>query len=281
MHKRIKVKHESNGINKENVETTTVTRRNTGYVFSRIISHYRKGAKLVPPPLKKVFKDQSTTIETIENIEELRISKGDLLEAGKGVKYFFRFIDNLIFEDDCDNQTLLDHVLTIRNCNVKMPETVSNLLFYSLVRQKPKFVPDKDDLKDITIRNVIKEAYDEFATACQLNNQRIGEAVNELFWHSVSEMEGLHILLHNPNANPIDTLIVSSLEKLEVTAKDLNEIKNRSILFHRIKKLVFAPDIDKDKFTRSVVGIYNCDEVELPETIPKLLRISRVKKYPN
>ncbi|MFW9992433.1 MAG: hypothetical protein ACFFD4_10330, partial [Candidatus Odinarchaeota archaeon] len=124
------------------------------------------------------------------------------------------------------------------------------------------------------------ENYDEFITACQLNGQKVGDAVNELLWGFVPEMEAFQILIHEINTNPHDGLVVTLLNNLEVTKADLNAIKDKKILFHRIKKLVFAPDIDKDVFVNTVVGIYNCDEVILPETVPKLLRLSRVKKYP-
>ncbi|MFW9992432.1 MAG: hypothetical protein ACFFD4_10320 [Candidatus Odinarchaeota archaeon] len=139
------------------VGLTKIWGRNTGHVFNHLISNYRKGHPLMPPRMKRHTSDKNLQIEIIEGIEELRISKKDLLEAGNNVKYYFRSINNLVFSEDCDNQVLLNHVHRIRNCNVKMPETVSNLLFYSIVRQRIPLDITKEDLKDITIRNVVKE----------------------------------------------------------------------------------------------------------------------------
>lgn len=83
--------------------------------------------------------------------------------------------------------------------------------------------------------------------------------------------------LHTVNASLLDTLIVTSLERLEVTAGDLAGMKDRKQLFHRIKEPVFATDIDKTSFVNSVIGIYSCEKVEVPETIPKLIQLSRIK----
>ncbi|MHA1450277.1 MAG: hypothetical protein ACTSP4_12740 [Candidatus Hodarchaeales archaeon] len=239
--------------------------RNTGHVFSRLISHYNAEAPPIPPFFKHLYQKEQFKLETITNVEKLTVSRDDLQAAGKKIKYFFRSIQDLVFTDDCDNKIILDHVFRIWNCGVKMPESVSKLLFHSLVRHRSLHVSENAVLKDVTIRNVEQETYEEFATACQLNNQTIGNAVNSLLGDFVTEMESLHIIVHVLAANPLNTLVVSSLDSLNITADDLKEIKETKILFHRIKNLTFDNDIDEHIFIESVIGIYNCDNVELPE----------------
>ncbi|MHA2273890.1 MAG: hypothetical protein ACXACI_18725 [Candidatus Hodarchaeales archaeon] len=255
--------------------------RNIGFAFSRIISHYTKSHPFAPSLhfILKRFHRPSPSLEVIEGLEDLTITKNDLIEAGD-VKYYFKSIKNLIFDEQIDNRTLLRHVSEIRDCQVKMPETVSSLLFHSLVRNPSEYSPITENFKDITIRNVEKDTYDDFVATCHLRKMKIGDAVNELLFRLVPEMEYRHILLHDLKVDPEEVLVVTSLDKLEASAQDLAEIQDRKILFHRIKDLIFAPDVEKEDFIEAVVGIYNCGKVDLPPAVPRLIQISRVKAYP-
>lgn len=256
--------------------------RNMGFAFTHLLRHYRKDQPFFfgSHMIKKGHRDVFPSLEIIEGEDELRISKNDLTEVGD-VKFVFKAIQKLIFSDDIDNRTLLNHVQAIRDCkSFHLPKKVSNLVFHSLIRQKPVYEPVKENLKDITVRNVRKDIYDDFAATCQLQKQKIGDAVNELLVWVVPAIEVRHILLFDLMTETPDPLIVTSLEQLEVTKEDLREIQDRKILFHRIGKLVFTPEIAKEDFIRKVIGIYNCEQVKLPPTIPRLLRYSRVKRYP-
>ena len=263
------------------VRLTKIWGRNTGFAFSRVICHYGKDHpfRLIPPFMKKGFRGPLPSLEVIEGPDELKVTKKDLTEAGN-VRYCFKSIEKLIFNDKIDNQTLLNHVFQIRNCNVQMPKTISNLLFHSLVRNRPVYTPIEDNLKDITIRNVEKDIYEEFAATCQLKKKKIGDAVNELLSQLVPEMEYRHILLFDLDVDPHTVLTVTSLDRLDVSVQDLAEIRDRKILFHRIKELKFSSNIEKTDFVNSVIGIYNCENVKLPPTIPHLIQLSRVKIYP-
>ncbi|MFQ5978079.1 MAG: hypothetical protein ACE5OZ_08120 [Candidatus Heimdallarchaeota archaeon] len=256
--------------------------RNMGFAFTHLLRHYRKDLPFFfgSHMIKKGHRDFFPSLEIIEGEEELRISKNDLTEVGN-VKFVFKAIQKLIFSDDIDNKTLLNHVQAIRDCSsYHFPKNVSNLVFHSLIREKPVYEPIEENLKDITVRNVRKDIYDDFAAACQLQKQKIGDAVNELLVWVVPAIEVRHILLFDLIAETPDPLIVTSLEQLEVTNKDLREIQDRKILFHRIGELIFSADIAKNDFIRSVIGIYNCNQVNLPRAIPRLLRFSRIKRYP-
>ncbi|MFW9916189.1 MAG: hypothetical protein ACFFGZ_11335 [Candidatus Thorarchaeota archaeon] len=255
--------------------------RNIGFAFSRVISHYGKSHPFASGPhfvIRRIHKP-SPSLEVIEGLDDLTVSKNDLIEAGN-VKYCFKSIKNLVFDEEIDNRTLLQHVYEIRDCQVKMPESVSSLLFHSLVRNQLEYIPIDENLKDITIRNVETAAYDDFVATCQLKKKKIGDAVNEIFSWLIPEMEYRHILLLDLRVDPEDVLVVTSLDKLEAPAQDLAEIHDRRILFHRIKELIFAPEVEKEDFINAVIGIYNCEKVKLPRAVPRLIRISRVKTYP-
>ncbi|MFX0113582.1 MAG: hypothetical protein ACFFB3_03460 [Candidatus Hodarchaeota archaeon] len=279
--KTITIRGVDKNLYEEFIGLTKAWGRNIGFAFSRIISYYGKSHPFgsgLHSILKRMHKP-SPSLEVIEGLDDLTISKKDLTEAGN-VKYYFKSIGKLVFDEEIDNRTLLHHVYEIRDCQVKMPETVSSLLFHSLVRNPPEYIPVDENLKDVTIRNVEKDTYDDFVATCQLKKKKIGDAVNEIFSRLIPEMEYRHILLLDLQVDPEDVLVVTSLDRLEAQARDLAEIQGRKILFHRIKELIFAQEVEKANFISAVIGIYNCDKVKLPPAVPRLIRISRVKEYP-
>ncbi|MFX0117388.1 MAG: hypothetical protein ACFFB3_22765 [Candidatus Hodarchaeota archaeon] len=263
------------------VGLTKIWKRNIGFAFSQLIGHYGKDLPFIFSHhlRKRGGKSPRSSLEIIEGLEELIITKNDLTEAGER-KFVFKSIKKLVFDEEIDNKTLLDHVQVIKDCTVKLPKKASSLVFHSLIRQKPVYTPIEENLKDITIRNVRKDIYDDFVATCQLQKRKIGEAVNELLVWLVPAMESRHILVFDLMADPHDTLVITSLDNLAVTGHDLAEIKDRQILFHRIRDLEFAPDVEKSDFIDSVIGVYNCEHIKLPPALPRLFKYSRVKKYP-
>ncbi|MFX0095337.1 MAG: hypothetical protein ACFFBD_26620, partial [Candidatus Hodarchaeota archaeon] len=143
-----------------------------------------------------------------------------------------------------------------------------------------KYKSPENNFKDVTIRNVITSVYDEFVSACQLNNQKIGDAVNELLAQVLPFIETMQILMHELTVDPSTVLVITSIDELTVTERDLSDIGDRKVLFHRIDRLEFHPDIDKSLFVKTVIGIYNCENIKLPLSVPKLIELSRIKKYP-
>jgi hypothetical protein len=139
-------------------------------------------------------------------------------------------------------------------------------------------IPQKE--KDITIRNVDAKAYNEFVAYCQLNNRLVSEVVNVLLAQIIPEMEINQIIIGELQENPLDLLVISSLKKLEIKVDDLEQLNDEKIVFHRIKELTFSEKISNDLFISSVIAIYNCEEISLPNDLSNLLVASRVRKYP-
>ncbi|MBD3190857.1 MAG: hypothetical protein GF308_09450 [Candidatus Heimdallarchaeota archaeon] len=259
--------------------------KNTGVVFSNMISHFRKKGLLsiYQLPLLKCTDEekQEAHLEIIKDLSELKISRKDLEVKDACVKFHFRNIDQLIFTDEVNTTILREHIYQITDCpNVSMPKGIPKLFVLSLIRNTPQLSSESRKLKDITIRNVQTDAYAEFVAYCQVKNKLIGEAVNELLEQIIPEMEVNHILLGELKENPLGVLTISTHEQVHVTNQDLQAIEKDKILFHRIEELTFAEDIPVDNFLEIIVGIYNCSSVALPSSLPRLISVSRVKDYP-
>ncbi|MHA2363769.1 MAG: hypothetical protein ACXAC7_07410 [Candidatus Hodarchaeales archaeon] len=265
------------------ISITKYMGRNVGYFFTRLIQHYQKEIPpfFGPPRMIKIFNKAFESLEIIENQEELIVTKEDLIIAGENVKYYFKDIKKLIFDETIDNKSLFKHVYRIKDCTETiMPEDISQLIMNSIKRVQIFNKPKLDNLKDITIRNVDVTIYEEFVSSCQLNNEKIGDAVNNIFLSILPEIEVSQLIIHELHINPLDVLVISSLEEVFVQEKDLQDIDKRKVLFHRIKKLEFDQDIKKTSFIDHIIGIFNCEDVILPTSLPKLISLSRNKKFP-
>ncbi|MFX1251789.1 MAG: hypothetical protein ACFFCZ_09295 [Promethearchaeota archaeon] len=263
------------------ISLTKAWGHSAGHSFSILIKHYQRELPFFrgPRSFMKFFQKASIQLETVENIEKLTINKEDLTAAGENIRYIFKNIGELIFDNEINSQDLLNHVHVIRNCQVSLPQNISSLILYSLVRSPTKYQVSNSNLKDIYIRNVSVSAYDEFVAACQLNNQKIGDAINEILAKLIPRIEIHEILTHELVADPLDILVITSINELNVSSKDLADIRDRKVFFHRVGTLKFDPDIEKSLFIKTVIGIYNCENVTLPSSVPKLIELSRVKKY--
>ncbi|MHA1990886.1 MAG: hypothetical protein ACW981_07500 [Candidatus Hodarchaeales archaeon] len=249
----------------------------TGFLFSRLLQSYKSDRFPGFAPHPNRFQEKEFTLELINDLEELIVTKTDLTDVGAKIKFFFKNIKNLVFTDDVDNQTLEKNVFKIKNCEVKWPERVSHLISHSLLRTKLPKKESSENLGSITIRKVNSDIYDEFLSACQLNNQKAGDIVNELLLELLPEVELNIIIIHELHEDPLKFLTITSIEELKVSSEDLEEIRERKLLFHRIDKITFNHDISTDLFIQKVAGIYNCKTIDLPDTVPKLIRISRIK----
>ncbi|MHA1983472.1 MAG: hypothetical protein ACW967_03880 [Candidatus Hodarchaeales archaeon] len=249
----------------------------TGFMFTRLLQSYKSDRFHGFGPHPRIKPQKEFNLEIIANMDELIVSKSDLTEVGNQIKFFFKDIKQLTFANDVDNQTLEKFVFKIKNCKVFWPESVSHLISHSLIRTKLSKKPSLDDLGSITIRKVNSDIYDEFLSHCQLINQKVGDVVNDLLLELLPEVELNIIIIHNLHENPLNFLTITSIDNLSVSKDDLEEIHERKLLFHRIKNLVFDQNISGDLFIEKIAGIYNCKKTEIPDSIPKLIKISRVK----
>jgi hypothetical protein len=248
----------------------------TGFGFTNLLHSYKSDRFSGFGPHPRIMKDTDFSLEKIADLDDLIVTKADFSEVGNKIKFFFKNVKQLKFANGVDNQTLEQFVFKIKNCNVIWPQRVSHLISHSLIRRK---IPISSSalLTPITIRKVNSDIYDEFLSACQLNNKKAGEVVNELLRELLPEVELNIIIIHDFHENPLNFLTITSIDKLKVSAENLEEIHERKLLFHRIDNLIFDQNISGDLFIEKVAGIYNCKKTELPESVPKLIKISRIK----
>lgn len=263
---------------------TKVMGRNVGNALSELIAHYKKpmppvlGSNKMRHLFLSSFYKNSENLEIIENHSKLVISKSLFLEVGNKTLFMFNNIKTLVLDESIDDKIILNYIYRIRNSDVKALGKVSQLLLYSLIRSAPE--KEEKNLKEITIRKVNASAYDDFVASCRLHNQSIGEAINELFSQFIPEAEIMFIVIQHFNSNFKDLFVITGLENVLITEQDLETIKDRKILLHRIKKLIFDKSVTKESFQGKIGGIFNCGDVQLSSSIPKLLELSRIKKFP-
>ena len=213
--------------------------------------------------------------EKICDLEKLRITKKDLISAGEKTMFLFRNINELIFEQDVDVPTLVKHVKLISHCSVQFLGEIPKLIQSGLIRKKPQYIhpTDKDQLKDITIRNVSIKLYDEFISKAKIE----GITTGELFSKFVADILPFN-LIHEAldNIGDREVLIVDHEEKLTITQEDLEVLGNRGVIFYGIDNLLFSSDIDQELFLNTVFKIIKCKNVKLPKNVPRLIALSRI-----
>ena len=264
---------------------TKLMKLNVGSALSELITHYKKpmppilGTNKMRLQFVNSFVAKSQNLEVIEGKKSLKLTKKMLVDTGDNTKFMFNNINELILDESITNEICIKYIYRIINSHVTVKGNITNLLLYSLLRSNSKVLGNKN-LKEITIRKVNTLAYDEFVATCQLHNQSIGEAVNELFSQYLPEAELMFIVTRQLNSNFKDLLVITGIDEVIVLEKELLALKDRKILFHRIKKIIFEESLSKDIFQKFVIGIYNCESIYIPPSIPKLIELSRIKTFP-
>ncbi|MHA1629692.1 MAG: hypothetical protein ACTSXO_05165 [Candidatus Heimdallarchaeota archaeon] len=222
------------------------------------------------PPIRMGIKP-----EIISNMEQLVVTKKDLTAAGEKTMFLFRNIRKLVFTEDIDPQTLLKHVKMIQKSNVTFPKDIPKIIQLGLTFKKPfyKHPTNKEELKDITIRNVSVQLYDELLSKAKEQNKKTGELFSEILAHNLSVFE-ISEEVHSLGGR--EFLIISYEESLTVSRKDLEMLGERGVFFYKIKRLVFIKDVTPELFLKSILKIVKCQEVILPTNIPRLIVLSRV-----
>lgn len=265
------------------VSLTKTWGKNTGTIFSKILSNYLEsgGSNIFMPAFEERLKELDCNyLEIVENVADLTIQKKDLISLPDDVKFHFRNIEKLVLHEDIDTTTLLKYIYRISNSLVIPPKNVEKLFFLSLLQYYSKYPIKERKTKDVTIRNVEEQVWNDFTSFCQLNNSKVGFLVSEILWEIIPEMEITQILLSKIKEPFKNICLITSQKAISINQRNLKEIKSKKVLFHRIDELIFQDDISNKEFVDKVVGIYNCKKVVFPKTFSKLLKLSRVHSYP-
>ncbi len=215
--------------------------------------------------------------ERISDLDELNVTKNDLTSAGEKTMFLFRNIKKLTFEADVDALTLVKHVKLIsKSQDIVFKGDIPKLVKIGLIRKLHHYQhpENKEDLKDITIRNVSIKIYDEFVSKAKAEGATTGEYFSQLLAYLVPFSE-LQEVFHSIGDREV--LIVSNEEELHITKKDLEVLGERQVIFYKTSKLTFSKDIDQELFLKNIFKIINCAEVNLSTAVPRLIVLSRIR----
>ncbi|MHA2225869.1 MAG: hypothetical protein ACXAC8_11730 [Candidatus Hodarchaeales archaeon] len=138
-------------------------------------------------------------------------------------------------------------------------------------------------LKNITIRGINSNIYEDFSQSMKMLNMTIGDAVSKMMRDVMIDLDETFtdFDLRSPLSSTkklfgrIEKVSINHHDKLEISAKDLLEA-DASISFSHIDKLIIRPDVTRELFNKHIRSISHCDTVRLPSILPKLLLLSRI-----
>lgn len=216
--------------------------------------------------------------EIIKDRDKLVIEGKDLDELDGKHPLILVNIDKVVFEEDVDGKDIANNIRLIKRCKeVIFKGDIPKLIKYGIIWERPSYAypTDPEKLKDITIRNVFKELYENFLSKSKEEEKNIGEFFSEHLAFFIPVYDLFHNLKFLRNLrNPI---IVTQKEKLNISKKDLADIGNRELILFAIDEIKFDANIPSELFLDTVKAIIKCNEVYLPKSIPKLLALARTK----
>lgn len=212
--------------------------------------------------------------EIIRDLDKLVVTKQDLVSAGENTMFLFSKITDLTFEKDVDASTLVKHVRLIRRCKTSFLGDIPKIIQLGIFRKRTAYThpSNKDQLKDITIRNVSIRLYDEFVSNAKDKSKTTGEYFSEILAHAITFFDISETI---SSLGDREVLVVREEEELFVSKKDLEILGERGLIIYGIPKIEFAKDIGQELFLKTVIKIIKCDQVILPANIPRLIVLSR------
>ncbi|MHA1205100.1 MAG: hypothetical protein ACTSRR_10910 [Candidatus Heimdallarchaeaceae archaeon] len=138
------------------------------------------------------------------------------------------------------------------------------------------------ELKDVTIRNVDSELYDQFSTYAKKEGLTTGQLFNILFAgfidQNISPFRSARKRFH-PIKRHERPEVISDIEELTITRKDLEVLKGKKTFFFiRINNLVFSEDVDGKLLSETIHAIRKCKNVKFKGDVPKLVELGLVIK---
>ena len=140
-------------------------------------------------------------------------------------------------------------------------------------------INDLTKMKNVTIRGIDSEIYDEFSSSIKSLKMNIGEAITQMMQDVLKDFDDTF-----PNLSAKgslgklkkDRLSISALEQIRISRRDLEEA-GAEIRFTHVGKLIFEPDVDLATFNKYVRGITHCEYVRIPAFLPKLILLSKTQ----
>ncbi|MFX0052641.1 MAG: hypothetical protein ACFFAJ_03250 [Candidatus Hodarchaeota archaeon] len=138
-------------------------------------------------------------------------------------------------------------------------------------------------LKNVTIRGINSEIYDEFSHSMKMLNMTIGDAVTKMMRDIIDDLDESFSDLRIPSRlsskklfGRLERAAVKHHKKIIITGKDLVEA-NSALSFSHIGELIISSDVTRELFNKHIRHISHCRRVRVPDILPKLLLLSRIK----
>jgi hypothetical protein len=137
-----------------------------------------------------------------------------------------------------------------------------------------------DDMKDITLRGVNKELYDQFTAFTKKVGISTGIVFSNIliaYIHQPWRMHGSR-RRRSPHHHGVIPETISDLDKLTITKTDLTAVGDATMfLFSHIKELNFEKDVDAFTLVKHVKMIHHCN-TKFQGKIPKLIELGITRK---
>lgn len=137
-------------------------------------------------------------------------------------------------------------------------------------------------LKNINIRSVDATSYNTFSQAMKSRGISIGEAFNQMIKDVINNLS------KNEEVPNISNSLFQSNTQLKIESMNIFNVSENDLIesegvctFYKIKHLEFSKDITKETFLKYVHLILECENVRIPDTIPKLRLFSKIKNCEN
>jgi hypothetical protein len=142
-----------------------------------------------------------------------------------------------------------------------------------------KDIDELKRMKNVTIRGIDSEIYDEFSSSIKSLKMNIGEAITQMMQDVMEDFgDTFPSLTAKGSLGKIkkDRITINALDTLRISKKDLEEA-GAQVKFSHMGKLIFEPDVDLATFNKYVRGIHHCDYVKIPAFLPKLILLSKTQ----
>ncbi|MFW9905353.1 MAG: hypothetical protein ACFFFH_13515 [Candidatus Thorarchaeota archaeon] len=141
----------------------------------------------------------------------------------------------------------------------------------------------KPKLKNIAIRGINANLYELFSRKIQAIGMQMGDAFNKMI-EAVLESFDENFpnidasILHSTEFLP--TLSINNKETLTICKSDLIEAEAR-LSICGIRTLRFEEDITKEDIKSYIISISNCERIQIPKQLPKLVVLSKIAEEIN
>ncbi len=140
----------------------------------------------------------------------------------------------------------------------------------------------KSKLKNVTIRGIDSDIYDQFSYKIRNLRMNLGEAITKMMNDIIVDLDDS--LDHLPALRArttfdnftLERLSINHYDRLKISRADLEEA-NAQVNFSHIDKLIFLPDVTREVFTRYVKSVTHCGIVRMPSIFPKLIMYSKLQ----